>query len=749
MSFTTRRGSAFYKRPLALIGATALTAGAMVPLAGAANAIETGVENTCAGLTDDRFVDLVGYTQDTQDAINCLASYGVTQGTGDGTTYEPGRQVLRWEMALFLDRLITYVDDNNTDVSFADNDDTSTFEDIESVPQEGKEAIARLADLGIADGFNDEEFGPYNPVLRRQMASFLDRIQAEIAAQSPDAEDFTATETPDEAIYLDVPPGHPQYEDIYSVSNAGIAQGTGADLFEPNMATTRSQMALFLTRHLDALVDQGVIEGEAVVPVEGNQDYAVTPDGAIEKPTSTDTTTNEGAVTFTFSNVQEAVKVALLPASNVTEDANGVVTFEDSDATANMADDLGSTETGEAQIEQVNGAAYTAGTPVNAVNGNVSVVVDSEAFDEAVVVVYNDADGDSQLNLDANNQPTEKFAVGGPVTWLPAEAANGTDNSVDIVFVDKARDFFIGDDDNLYYYESSDLFLYNEDDYAISFQEWETALSVGDSVDTYTDELEGYSRTARSGFDLYIDEPGTPTNVAAAVGDFDTDSADTGANDVRVTWSAPSPLNGLIQGYDVYQVGAPDTVVASVGADEFSAVVEDLAVGDYQFYVVAKSYTSTDGDASANANATVAEPPAPASVPGAPVSTSASFQDNNSNGVVDGGDVLFVTFNEAMAAPNADDSITLEDADGTAGVVSNGPNSTWTVSENERTLTITLSSAPVVDTTGTTPGVNYPATVTDSTGVTDTGAENVDGVPLEWDLTGSSDVDFGSAPPAL
>jgi hypothetical protein len=108
------------------------------------------------------------------------------------------------------------------------------------------------------------------------------------------------------------------------------------------------------------------------------------------------------------------------------------------------------------------------------------------------------------------------------------------------------------------------------------------------------------------------------------------------------------------------------------------------------------------------------------------LSTGAVYQDNNSNGNANSADVLRITFDEVMAAPAAPASITLTDADGTAsvGTVTNGVNSTWTLSSDSRTIIITLPGSPVVTTAGTAPGVQYPATVTAASNVTDTGANN-------------------------
>ena len=54
--------------------------------------------NVCVGeaLEDWGFTD-VSDDHIFHDAINCLAHYGVTIGSGDGSTYSPDEPVKRWQ----------------------------------------------------------------------------------------------------------------------------------------------------------------------------------------------------------------------------------------------------------------------------------------------------------------------------------------------------------------------------------------------------------------------------------------------------------------------------------------------------------------------------------------------------------------------------------------------------------------------------------------------------------------------------
>jgi len=107
----------------------------------------------------DRFTDDNGNTH--EGAINALAEAGITLGCTD-VGYCPRRSVTRGEMAAFLFRAL--------DLQPAAED---YFMDDNSHPHET--AINAVAEAGITLGCGGERFCPDAPVVRAQMASFLDR----------------------------------------------------------------------------------------------------------------------------------------------------------------------------------------------------------------------------------------------------------------------------------------------------------------------------------------------------------------------------------------------------------------------------------------------------------------------------------------------------------------------------------------------------------------------------------------------
>ena len=178
-----------------------------------------------------------------QPSIDALAKFGVEggvdvfAGTGcvDSDELCPQEPLLRWEMAVWLVRVLDRADPPATNSSrFADVDVNAWW-----APH-----AERLAELGIAMGCDTEplQFCPDDPVDRGQMAAFL--------AQ---AFDLAPAER---AGFVDVGADHPFAEDIDRLAGARVTAGCQVDpaLYCPRRNVTRAQMSTFLARAL-ALVD--------------------------------------------------------------------------------------------------------------------------------------------------------------------------------------------------------------------------------------------------------------------------------------------------------------------------------------------------------------------------------------------------------------------------------------------------------------------------------------------------------------
>ena len=99
------------------------------------------------------------------EAINCIAYYGITNGTGDGTTFSPNDDVSRQEMALFIARAA-----EAAGVDLGDAMDAG-FSDIDDAWPGAQDAINRLASKGMIP--KDDTFRPGDDITRAEMATFL------------------------------------------------------------------------------------------------------------------------------------------------------------------------------------------------------------------------------------------------------------------------------------------------------------------------------------------------------------------------------------------------------------------------------------------------------------------------------------------------------------------------------------------------------------------------------------------------
>ena len=122
--------------------------------------------SACVGdaIADNMFTD-VSDDHAFGDAINCVAYYGITNGTGDGATYSPNSDVTRAQMAVFIARAagVAGVD--------ASAPGSGGFSDIGDIWQEAQDAINGLASKGMIP--SGGEFRPADAVTRAEMATFL------------------------------------------------------------------------------------------------------------------------------------------------------------------------------------------------------------------------------------------------------------------------------------------------------------------------------------------------------------------------------------------------------------------------------------------------------------------------------------------------------------------------------------------------------------------------------------------------
>ena len=257
-----------FRRQTAVLTALALVASVLVsvPVSAADDPPKPSYEATftaCLDIPDAEFTDVLDGHANAGD-INCIAYYGITMGTGDGSTYSPLMSVTREQMALFLIRLAERVG-----IEMVSDPADPGFTDIGDLDDESQTAIAQLADLDITKGNNvsGTTYGPSDPVTRGQMALLIARLMDKMTPMTDgndDAGDWGYTpadveknEDVDEN-GEDAHIGSPftdldrvtkeTYDAITNLYELGVASGaSGHDTaYGPTQQMTRASMAGFM-----------------------------------------------------------------------------------------------------------------------------------------------------------------------------------------------------------------------------------------------------------------------------------------------------------------------------------------------------------------------------------------------------------------------------------------------------------------------------------------------------------------------
>jgi hypothetical protein len=215
-------------------------------------------------------------------AIACVRWYGLTQGR-TVTAFDPGGTVTRRQMAVFLHRLLDRAGIPLTGAA------GTGFSDVPAGGP-GTREIAALASDDLADllgrrvagGYPDGTFRPAEPVSRAQMAAFVSRAVEGIAARyaAEVASGSCDGVFPDEPA---IPPPHRASVD--RLCALGIVTGRGDGRFDPTADVTRGQMAAFLARALDVLVEADLVAlPDRVATVRVDPACGGAGDGSDERP---------------------------------------------------------------------------------------------------------------------------------------------------------------------------------------------------------------------------------------------------------------------------------------------------------------------------------------------------------------------------------------------------------------------------------------------------------------------------------
>jgi hypothetical protein len=683
-------------RSVALLGVAALAA-PLLPATGASAAPAIVLRDVREFACPPGQVDSAGFTDIGGDTfrfeINCFAGFGITGGTGDGTTYSPAADVSRSQMAVFLVRILERAD---VDLDFS----SAGFTDIAGQTAEARNSINALANLGVVNGTTPTTYGPQGAVSRAAMATFIAGVQAELGEEFAAGEDFFTDDD-----------GTTHEPNINKIAAAGVAGGTSEGMYSEERNVSRGQMAGFLTRFLDIQVEDGTVPAEYP---RNNEVLAIS-------PADEETVTADQSRTYTVTGLDNAVeyRVTLVAPATVSVNEDDKTTrFTDTDG-----DQLAEVGTYAADITSINGreVARTDGAPSTTTSmpddGQITVVVSGEQGDDSVrPVVYPNTGRSPRLELATDLRPVEAFGIGGAVTFTVPEAQSSTEPAEGIVTAhDRTRSRVTVDTsepadgvgDVVYAYDPNNG---GDDTYAINGtaqprDEFVARLTRGDLL-----EIERYSATEEgvSRFNIADDTPTAP--------EVDAEAGESGAttDDITVTVDPGNPA--AVTTYDSFvierapvsggdpRVGCPPASNANTGAFAEVATAEsgqdaDAKAAGFQYIdrdvaqgcFVYRAAGVVDGQRGGFGRSDSVGSITPATDDNTrPTSTDArNSRDFGSAGVADAGDRLTIVFDENLASPAADAFLRVRTTDGQLVTIRNRSNSLFSVSGN--TLSIDLN----------------------------------------------------------
>lgn len=494
--------------------ATALIVG-LVGAAPASAVVDTSF--SCPGSIEPAgFSDIAGHPDSTRRAIDCLALYGITRGTGP-TTFDPAGSVPRWQMALFLVRQA--VAHGMTIPEASDQG----FGDLDGLSREAIDAINQLGGLGITLGTSADTFSPHANVTRWQMALFITRLLAGSGMALPAASDGG---------FEDLDGLSAQARDaIDQLAALGVAEGTGATTFSPFTETLRWQMALFLTRALAV--------GGLFPPGAGSIDISPSTPAVLDFGGSS--VARQYTATVAMSG---PFGVELWPADLVRQDGS----FDATEPGPISNCDVTLVDGGFHSADSVSGITATA--------GSFTFTVGCTGLHDAIVpVVYA---GDALAGLDGADSlhpalPTNAYGIGGSLTVV-AEATASPFGPVVVDSVDVASKSFVSNGVT-YFWDENDTFKSGGVD--VTMSEWEAALTTGD--DLLAGSIYDGDPAGSSVFDLQDDSPEAPVLTVESVT----------SDSVTLTYVAPAGPDHL-EVYLCEGTGCETTLTRSVviGTDE-------------------------------------------------------------------------------------------------------------------------------------------------------------------------------------
>lgn len=168
-------------------------------------------------------------------SISCITGFEVSQGYGDGR-YGPGASLSRGQTATFLLRALqaggATVPASSQDAF--DDDDGTAHED----------SLNRLAGIGVIDQPADRRSRAGEPITRAEMARWTARSLEYAGLTLDSSTDWYGDDD-----------GHVDESHINAITAKGIVTGRSDGTYGPDAQLSRAQMATFVARTIDALLD--------------------------------------------------------------------------------------------------------------------------------------------------------------------------------------------------------------------------------------------------------------------------------------------------------------------------------------------------------------------------------------------------------------------------------------------------------------------------------------------------------------
>ena len=247
----------------ALVPTLATSTASAAPATTAITALTIDAPATYLACPTSASIPSAGFTDTTDTSVDCIKYYGITSGT-TATTYSPTDSVTRWQMALYMTRLLDVA--NVTLGSGADQG----FTDISGESAEIQTAINQIKQAGITTGKTATTYAPADNVSRQEMALFSERmldnlppgplgvseneLVSGLATTYINSNCGAVAACTGKYNYTDIDSGSVTVEASNSIKELftlGIHDGIAATTFNPLSDMTRAAMATFLNAALD------------------------------------------------------------------------------------------------------------------------------------------------------------------------------------------------------------------------------------------------------------------------------------------------------------------------------------------------------------------------------------------------------------------------------------------------------------------------------------------------------------------